>query len=152
MPPHCGKCTKVTGIVQHTIITPIQDNPVAVENAEVEKNTSWVNPDPKFPPAPVRPDMMPRERREMKGMTPKVAPHAAWAPIEKRIMARTARGSELARPRHIQKTPPRVWRIQRVHNLPLIPKYLPATSDAHPPKGRAAKLAMPNDAAMMPAK
>lgn len=151
MLPHWGKCTKVTGSVQHTIITPIRDNPAAVENAELEKNTSWVSPDPKFPPAPVRPDMMPRDRREMKGMMPNVAPHAAWAPTEKRIMAKTAMGSEFARPSQMQKTPPSVWRIQGVHNLPLMAKYLATRSEANPPKGRATRLPTPNGAAMMPA-
>ncbi|KAF4348222.1 hypothetical protein F8388_000107 [Cannabis sativa] len=71
--------------------------------------------------------------------------------MEKRIMENTARGSVLARPSQMQKAPPMVWRIQRVHSLPLIPKCRAATSDAHPPKGRAKRLAMPNEAAMIPA-
>ncbi|KAF4348223.1 hypothetical protein G4B88_024829 [Cannabis sativa] len=54
-----------------------KDSPVAVENREVEKNTSWVNPEPKFPPAPVNPDMIPKDLRETKGMMPNVAPQAA---------------------------------------------------------------------------
>jgi hypothetical protein len=58
-------------------MTPIQDRPAAVDKLELEKNTSCVNPDPKFPPAPVRPDMIPNDRREIKGMIPKVAPQAA---------------------------------------------------------------------------
>nr|GLL33926.1 hypothetical protein DVH24_005862 [Ipomoea trifida] len=49
------------------------DSPDAVENFEVEKNISCVNPDPKLPPAPVSPEMMPNDRREMKGMMPKVS-------------------------------------------------------------------------------
>ncbi|PON66511.1 hypothetical protein PanWU01x14_109330 [Parasponia andersonii] len=130
MLPHCGKWTRVTGRVQATIITPIRDNPVAVENLEVEKNINWVNPDPKFPPAPVIPDMTPRDLREMKGMMPNVAPQAACAPMEKRIMAKTAMGSELARPSQMQKAPPMVWRIHRVHSLPLMPKWRAATSEA----------------------
>lgn len=124
---------------------------MCVEKAEDEKNTSCVSPDPKFPPAPVRPDIIPRDRREMNGMIPKVAPQAAWAPTEKRIMVIMAMGSVSARPSQMQKHPPRVWRIQRVHSLPLMPKYLAARSEAYPPKGRAMKLAMPNVAAMRPA-
>nr|GMD28440.1 DNA-(apurinic or apyrimidinic site) lyase [Ipomoea batatas] len=77
MPPHCGKWTKVTGRVQAMIIIPMYERPDAVENFEVEKNISCVNPDPKLPPAPVSPEMMPNDRREMKGMMPKVAPQAA---------------------------------------------------------------------------
>ena len=138
-------------MVQATIITPISDSPVAVEKFEVEKNTNWVNPDPKLPPAPVMPEMTPRERREMKGMMPKVAPQAAWAPREKRIIEKTAIGRELARPSHMQKAPPAVCRIQRVHSLPLMPKRRAAMSEAQPPKGRATRFAMPNEAAMVPA-
>nr|GLL33927.1 hypothetical protein DVH24_005862 [Ipomoea trifida] len=55
----------------------LRRSPDAVENFEVEKNISCVNPDPKLPPAPVSPEMMPNDRREMKGMMPKVAPQAA---------------------------------------------------------------------------
>nr|GMD29482.1 subtilisin-like protease SBT1.7 [Ipomoea batatas] len=44
----------------------LRRSPDAVENFEVEKNISWVNPDPKLPPAPVSPEMMPKDRREMK--------------------------------------------------------------------------------------
>ena len=132
-------------------MAPIQERPLAVENVEEVKNTNWVSPEPKFPPAPVRPDIMPRDRREMKGTIPKVAPQAACAPTEKRIMAKIAMGSELARPSQIQNTPPRVWRIQRVHSLPLIPNLLAAKSELYPPKGRATMLAIPNVAAMIPA-
>ncbi|KAJ6984133.1 hypothetical protein NC653_022391 [Populus alba x Populus x berolinensis] len=71
--------------------------------------------------------------------------------MEKRIIAVTARGSELARPSQIQKTPPSVCKIQSTHNLPLIPKYLAATSEEYPPKGRATRLAIPKVAAMTPA-
>lgn len=60
-------------------------------------------------------------------------------------------GSELARPRHIQKTPPRVWRIHRFHRRPLMPKRRAARSDMSPPMGRATKFAIPNVAAMVPA-
>ena len=77
MLPHCGKWTSATGRVHATAMTPIQVRPVAVENVELEKKTSWVNPPPKFPPAPVRPEIRPRDRREMKGMIPYAAPHAA---------------------------------------------------------------------------
>ena len=77
MLPHCGKCTRDTGRVQATIMTPIHVRPDAVEKLEVEKKISCVNPDPKFPPAPVRPEMIPKDRREMNGMMPKVAPQAA---------------------------------------------------------------------------
>ena len=66
-------------------------------------------------------------------------------------MAKTAMGSELARPSQIQNTPPRVWRIQRVHSLPLMPNLRPAKSELYPPKGRATRLAMPKVAAMIPA-
>lgn len=151
MLPHWGKWTRVTGRVQHTIMIPIKERPVDVENFEVEKKINWVKPEPKLPPAPVRPDMIPRERLEMKGMMPKVAPHAAWAPIEKRIIAKTAMGSELARPSHMQKTPPKVWRTHRVQSLPLMPNNLAATSEVYPPKGRARRFAIPNEAAMIPA-
>lgn len=77
MLPHCGKWTSATGSVHATIMIPINEIPVAVEYFELVKNSHWVNPDPKFPPAPVRPDIMPSERREKNGMIPKVAPHAA---------------------------------------------------------------------------
>ena len=66
-------------------------------------------------------------------------------------MAKIASGSELARPSQMQKTPPRVWTIQRTHSRPLMPNFLAAKSEANPPKGRAAKLAMPKLAAMIPA-
>ena len=94
---------------------------------------------------------MPNDRREMKGMMPNVAPQAAWAPTENMIIMATATGSDLERPRRIQKIPPIVWRIHRVHSLPLIPNLLAARSETYPPNGRAAKLAMPNVAAMIPA-
>uniref|UniRef100_A0A803PTW8 Uncharacterized protein n=1 Tax=Cannabis sativa TaxID=3483 RepID=A0A803PTW8_CANSA len=76
-------------------MTPIRDSPVAVENREVEKNTSWVNPEPKFPPAPVNPDMIPKDLRETKGMMPNVAHKSLESQMEKRIMKKTA-GSVLA--------------------------------------------------------
>lgn len=79
-----------------------------MEYLELVKNRNCVNPDPKLPPAPVRPEMIPRERREMKGMMPKVAPQAAWAPIEKRIMNRTEIEREFALPRQMQNMPPSV--------------------------------------------
>ena len=59
--------------------------------------------------------------------------------------------SELARPSQIQKTPPSVCKIKRARNLPLIPKYLAATSETIPPKGRARRLATPKVAAITPA-
>ncbi|KAH1115388.1 hypothetical protein J1N35_008766 [Gossypium stocksii] len=130
MLPHCGKCKNATGMVQMTAVAPINERPVAVENLELEKNTSCVKPEPKFPPAPVRPDMSPSDRRETNGTTPKVAPHAAWVPSEKRIIAKMAMGSESARPSQIQKAPPRVWKNQRIHSLPLIPNNLAALSEA----------------------
>nr|GLL33930.1 hypothetical protein DVH24_005862 [Ipomoea trifida] len=119
-----------TGSVQATAMAPIHVSPAAVENLELEKNSSCVNPPPKFPPAPVRPEMSPNERRDTKGMMPYVAPHAAWAPREKRIMATTATGSVLARPSHMQNTPPRVWTTHSTHSLPLMPNLFAATSDA----------------------
>lgn len=115
------------------------------------KKTNWVNPDPKFPPAPVRPDMIPSERRDIKGMMPKVAPHADCAPMEKRIIAVIARGRELARPNHMQNKPPKVCKVHRVHSLPLIPNFRAAKSEANPPAGLATKLAIPNVAAIIPA-
>lgn len=121
MLPHCRKWTKLMGKVQATIMTPIHVRPAAVENLDVEKKINCVKPDPKLPPAPVRPEMIPKDRREMNGMMPKVAPHAAWAPMEKSIIAKIAMGSVLARPSQIQKTPPRVWRIHRTHSRPLMP-------------------------------
>lgn len=151
MLPHWGKCTRVTGRVQQTIITPMRESPVAVEKLELVKKINWVSPDPKFPPAPVRPEMIPSDLLEMNGMIPNVAPQAAWAPMEKRIIARTATGREPARPSQIQKAPPRVWRIHRVQSLPLMPKRRAALSEAYPPKGRAKKLAIPKEAAMIPA-
>lgn len=66
-------------------------------------------------------------------------------------MARMAMGSELARPSQMQKTPPRVWTIQRIHSLPLIPNFRAAKSDAYPPKGREKKFAIPKLAAIIPA-
>lgn len=111
MLPHCGKCTKATGKVQQTIIIPIKEIPVAVECLELVKNNNWVKPEPKLPPAPVRPEMTPSERREMKGMIPNVAPQAACVVIEKRIMERIEKGRVEARPKQIQKMPPRVWTI-----------------------------------------
>lgn len=77
MLPHCGKWINATGIVHATAITPIQVRPDAVENLVLEKKTNWVNPPPKFPPAPVSPEIMPKERRETNGMIPYAAPHAA---------------------------------------------------------------------------
>jgi hypothetical protein len=137
--------------VQATIIAPIKERPVDVENFELEKNTNCVNPEPKFPPAPVKPDMIPNDLLDMNGMIPNVAPHAACAPIENRIIDSTAIGSVFARPNHMQNTPPSVWRIHSVHNLPLIPNNLAAKSDAYPPNGRAIRFAIPNEAAMIPA-
>lgn len=55
--------------------------------------------------------MTPSERREMKGMIPNVAPQAACVVIEKRIMERIEKGRVEARPKQIQKMPPRVWTI-----------------------------------------
>lgn len=104
-----------------------------------------------MPPAPVRPEMTPRDRREMKGMMPKVAPQAACAPMEKRIMEVTESGSVLARPKQMQKTPPRVWRVQRFQRRPLMPNRRAATSDIRPPSGRDTILAMPKVAAIVPA-
>lgn len=124
MLPHCGKCTSVTGSVQATIIIPIKDKPVAVEYFELVKKNNSVNPEPKLPPAPVRPEITPSDRLEMKGMMPKVAPHAAWAPMENRIIDVMESGSVLARPRQIQKMPPAVWRIHRFHSRPLMPNLL----------------------------
>lgn len=95
--------------------------------------------------------MIPRDRLEMKGMIPNVAPHAACAPIENNIIAAMAVGSLSAFPSHMQNTPPNVCRIHRVHSLPLIPKYRAAMSDAYPPNGRATRFAIPNVAAMIPA-
>lgn len=66
MLPHCGKCTAATGNVHATIMIPIRLSPVAVEYLELVKNSSCVSPDPKLPPAPVRPEMTPRDLREMK--------------------------------------------------------------------------------------
>src|SRR5262249_8213675 len=96
-------------------------------------------------------DMTPSDRRDMKGMMANVAPHAACAPMEKRIMERMDRVRVSARPRQMQKIPPRVWRIQRVHNRPLIPKRRAAMSDIKPPKGRDTMFGMPKVAAMVPA-
>lgn len=86
----------------------MKEIPAAVEYLELVKNNNWVKPEPKLPPAPVRPEMTPSERREMKGMIPKVAPQAACVVMEKRIMQRTEIGRDEARPRQMQKTPPRV--------------------------------------------
>lgn len=66
-------------------------------------------------------------------------------------MDKMAKGSELARPRHIQNTPPIVCSIHRFHSLPLIPNLLAAISDIRPPKGRAAIFAIPKVAAIIPA-
>jgi len=48
-----------------------------VDNLQLEKNISCVNPEPKFPAASVRPGIMPNDRREIKGMIPNAAPQAA---------------------------------------------------------------------------
>lgn len=145
MLPHCGKCTAATGNVHATIMIPIRLSPVAVEYLELVKNSSCVSPDPKLPPAPVRPEMTPRDLREMK---PKVAPQAACAPTEKSIMDVMESGRVVARPRQMQNTPPSVWRIQR---RLLIPNLRAAISDISPPSGRDTMLAMPNVAAIVPA-
>ena len=63
--------------MQLQIISPIQDRPAAVDNLQLEKNISCVNPEPKFPAASVRPGIMPNDRREIKGMIPNAAPQAA---------------------------------------------------------------------------
>lgn len=115
------------------------------------KKRSWVRPEPKLPPAPVMPEMMPRERREMKGMTPKMAPQAAWAQMEKRTMATMETGRELARPSQRQKAPPRVSRIQTFQRRARMPQRRAPKSDRNPPRGRATMLAMPKHAAIVPA-
>ncbi|KVI00127.1 hypothetical protein Ccrd_021576 [Cynara cardunculus var. scolymus] len=93
-------------------------------NDALAKNINWVSPDPKFPPAPVIPEMMPSDRREMKGMMPNVAPHAACAPMEKRIIKVMAKGSEFTRPSKRQQTPPAVCRSHRFQSRPRIPHRL----------------------------
>lgn len=138
-------------MVHAIAINPIHVSPMPVENRVVEKNNNCVNPPPKLPPAPVSPEIRPNDLRDTKGMIPYVAPHAAWAPIEKRIIEVMAIGSDSARPNQIQKAPPVVWTIHRTHNLPLIPNFRAAKSDAYPPNGRATKFAIPNVAAIIPA-
>lgn len=108
---------------------PIKNKPCDEEYFDVEKNNSCVIIDPKFPPAPVRPEIRPRARRETKGTMPNVAPQAPWTTKEKRSSATMAMGSLVANPSHMQKTPPRVCKTQRVHSLPLMPKYRAATSE-----------------------
>lgn len=119
---------------------------VAVEKLKLVKKINWISPDPKFPPALVSPEIIPRDLLEMNGMMPKVVPQAAWAPIEKRIITRIA---ILAPPSQMQNTPPRVWRIHKVYCLPLMPKRRVTMS--YRPKGRAKKFAIPKEAAMIPA-
>lgn len=151
MLPHCGKCTNATGTVHATIIIPISVSPVAVLYLELVKNNNWVNPEPKLPPAPIIPEMIPSDLRDINGMIPKVAPHAACAPIENKIIERTERSRVLALPRHMQNIPPRVWRIYRFHKRPRIPNRRAFRSDNRPPSGRAIMFAMPNVAAIVPA-
>ena len=50
--------------------SPPSESSVEVENPELAKNTNWVIPETKFPPAPVKPDIIPNNGREMKGMMP----------------------------------------------------------------------------------
>ena len=83
MDPHCGKCTNTTGRVQAMIMIPMYSSPVPVEYLEEVKKSSCVSPAPKLPPAPVMPEMMPRERRDTNGVTPKMAPQAACTQKEK---------------------------------------------------------------------
>lgn len=70
MLPHCGKWTNATGIVPATVITPMNVSPSAVENLVEVKNKNCVNPPPKLPPAPVRPEIRPNDLLETKGMMP----------------------------------------------------------------------------------
>jgi hypothetical protein len=56
------------------------------EYTEPPKKMTWVTMEPTFPPAPTMPDTMPYDLLEMKGTTPKVAPHACWQKIEKMII------------------------------------------------------------------
>lgn len=70
MLPHCGKWMSATGMVHATAMTPMKVRPLAVENVVVEKKINCVNPPPKLPPAPVRPEIMPRDLLETKGMMP----------------------------------------------------------------------------------
>lgn len=51
--------------------------PVAVENLELVKRSSWVTPEPKLPPAPVSLGMTHIDCLEMNGMIPNVALQAA---------------------------------------------------------------------------
>ncbi|KAL4295802.1 hypothetical protein GQ457_12G010500 [Hibiscus cannabinus] len=95
--------------------------------------------------------MTPRDRLEMNGMIPKVAPQAACAPMEKRIMETMERSRELARPRQMQNMPPSVWRMYRFQRRPRMPNRRAAISDKNPPMGRAKMFAMPKVAAIVPA-
>jgi hypothetical protein len=86
------------GSVHAMIMMPMYSCPVPVEYLDDVKNYSCVSPAPKLTPAPVMPEMMPSERRETKGMTPKMVPQAAWAQKEKRTMQTTEEGRVEARP------------------------------------------------------
>lgn len=122
-----------------------------MSNFALEKKANCVTPDPKFPPAPVSPEIRPNDLLDTKGTIPYVAPHAACVPMEKSIIATTAIGSDSALPSQMQNTPPSVWKIQSVQSLPLMPKILADRSDAYPPNGRANMFAIPNVAAIVPA-
>lgn len=63
-----------------------------------------------------------------------------------------AKGKELTRPRHRQKMPPAVWRSHRFQRRPRIPNLLAMKSEVNPPNGRAMMFAIPNVAAMIPAR
>lgn len=104
-----------------------------------------------MPPAPVRPEITPSDRREMKGIIPKVAPQAACAPIEKRIMEKMERDRVLAFPSQMQNSPPSVCKMYKFHRRPRIPNRRAAVSDKNPPMGRAKMFAIPKVAAMVPA-
>lgn len=56
---------------------PVRVIPVAVENLELVKKSSWVTPEPKLPPAPVSLGMTHIDCLEMNGMIPNVALQAA---------------------------------------------------------------------------
>ena len=104
------------------IMIPMYSSPVPVEYLDEVKKSSCVSPAPKLPPAPVMPEMMPRERRDTNGVTPKMAPQAACTQKEKSTMAVMEAGSVLARPSQRQKAPPAVWRIQMFQRRARMPQ------------------------------
>ena len=125
--------------------------PTSVEYEDEVKKMVCVITDPTLPPAPVKPEITPRDLREMNGMIPNVAPQAACTKKEKMIITPMEALRVLVLPRMMQKTPPSDWMIQRFHRRPRMPNLLPSRSEMTPPLGREKKFMNPNREAIKPA-